>query len=267
MPDGDHSGIVARLAALVGVQQRREAPMASGLEELVDTAARHVPGTQYAGLTVASRTKGISTAAATNRYAMLLDEIQQHHQEGPCVSAAWDHHTVRIDDLETEQRWPHYRTDALRETPVRSVLAFEVFVNDDTLGALNFYTEQPHAFSQESIELGLIFATHTALAWNMFRRNAQFRSALASRDLIGQAKGIIMERFNVDAVRAFELLTRLSQDSNTKLVEIAQQIVDNGHCQAAWSRLGSVSVGRLMPTIWLGAVVCGRLRKRSGWAV
>lgn len=225
--EGEHRGIVAQLTAVVAAQQRRDAQMASGLEELIDTARRNVPGAQYAGMTVASRTKGISTVAATHHDARTLDEIQQRHQQGPCVSAAWDHHTVRIDDLETDQRWPHYRIDALNKTSVRSVLAFEVFVNEDTMGALSFYSDHPHAFEQESIELGLIFATHIALAWNMFRRNAQFRSALASRDLIGQAKGMIMERFHVDAIRAFELLTHLSQESNTKLVDIAQQIIDH----------------------------------------
>jgi hypothetical protein len=119
--------------------------MASGLEELVDTAARHVPGTPYAGLSVTSRTNGISSAAATNRDAMLLDEIQQPGRA--CVSAARDHHTVRIDDLEAEQRWPHYRTAALRETPVRSVLAFVVFVNDDTLGPSTSTHNSPRRLS------------------------------------------------------------------------------------------------------------------------
>jgi hypothetical protein len=128
--------------------------------------------------------------------------------------------------METEQRWPPYRDDALSQTPVRSVLAFEVFVDHDAMGALNFYSEQRQAFTQESLELSLIFATHTGLAWSRFRRTGQFRGALASRDIIGQAKGIIMERFRVDAVRAFELLTSLSQNSNINLVEIAQQIID-----------------------------------------
>lgn len=228
MADQDtHNHIVVQLTALVGDLQRRDGSMGSGLEEIVASAARQVPGSQYAGLTVASRTNGVRTAAATHGYATLLDEIQQRHQEGPCLSAAWEHHTVRVDDLETDQRWPRYRMDALYETSVRSVLAFQLFIGDDALGALNFYSEHPYAFGHESIELGLVFATHSALAWNMFQRTNQFRSALASRDVIGQAKGIIMERFKIDALHAFELLTRLSQDGNTKLVDIAQQIIDS----------------------------------------
>ncbi|MBO0680742.1 GAF and ANTAR domain-containing protein [Mycolicibacterium sp. S2-37] len=226
MPDNGHHEIVGQLTALVSDLERRQSRVDGGLDELVESVTHHVPGAQYAGLTLASRNRGISTAAATDRYPTLLDEIQQRHQEGPCVSAAWEHHTVRIDDMHTEERWPHYRQDALNETPIRSILAFEVFVDNDTLGALNVYSEQPHAFSQEAIDLGVIFATHIALAWSVFRRSDQFRSALASRDIIGQAKGIVMERFRVGSVRAFDLITRLSQESNTKLVDIAQRIID-----------------------------------------
>jgi AmiR/NasT family two-component response regulator len=79
------------------------------------------------------------------------------------------------------------------------------------------------------LEIGGVFAAHVALAWSMMRRQDQFRSALASRDVIGQAKGVIMERFNLDAVEAFELLSRLSQKSNTKLIEIARSLIDTEH--------------------------------------
>jgi len=97
------------------------------------------------------------------------------------------------------------------------------------MGALNFYAENPHAFSDDSVELGAVFANHIALAWSMMRRHDQFRSALASRDIIGQAKGVIMERFNLDAVEAFDLLARLSQQSNTKLFDIARALIDTEH--------------------------------------
>lgn len=226
MPNGRQNVIVAQLTSLVSDLERRQSQAQPGLAELVENSARHIPGAQDAGVTVVSRGGVISTAAATGDYVTILDDIQQRHKEGPCVSAAWEHHAVRIGDMRTEQRWPQYRDDALGETPVRSVLAFELFVDDDTMAALNFYSDRPQAFDAESHELGLIFATHIALAWKIFRRSDQFRSALATRDMIGQAKGIIMERFKVDAVRAFELLRQLSQESNTKLADIAQHIVD-----------------------------------------
>lgn len=95
------------------------------------------------------------------------------------------------------------------------------------MGALNFYAEQSGAFDAESVEAGLVVATHTALAWNLLRRDEQFRSALASRDIIGQAKGMLMERYRIDAVQAFEVLKRLSQNSNTPLADLAHEIVNS----------------------------------------
>jgi GAF domain-containing protein len=132
---------------------------------------------------------------------------------------------VYVEDVATEQRWPLYTRDVLATTPILSVLSFEVFVDGEAVGALNFYAERAHAFGADAKELGLIFATHAALAWQTSQRSAQFRSALASRDVIGQAKGMLMERFDIDAVHAFDLLARLSQESNVKLVDIAERLV------------------------------------------
>lgn len=106
------------------------------------------------------------------------------------------------------------------------MLSFQMFADHKTMGALNFYAEQPDAFDDAAVEIGVIYATHGALAWRMLRRDREFRSALASRDLIGQAKGMIMERFGIDAVQAFELLKRLSQSTNTPVVDVARQLVE-----------------------------------------
>ncbi len=95
-------------------------------------------------------------------------------------------------------------------------------------GALNLFGLKPDVFTPEVEAVGAMLATHAAVALIADDVRLQFQSALASRDVIGQAKGMIMERFNVDAVRAFELLTRLSQDSNTKLAKVAEEIVARG---------------------------------------
>lgn len=226
MSNDRHNDIVVRLTALIADLQRGGSPLQEGLGELVHRATRQVPGAQYAGVTVVSSAKGLSTVAATSLYATVLDEIQQRYQEGPCAWAAFRHHTVHIDDMENDKRWPRYRRDALSRTPVRSVLAFEVRVDNDLTGALNFYAEQPRAFDQNSMELGVIFAGHVGLAWSIFRRTDEFRSALASRDIIGQAKGILMERFQVDSGQAFDLLTHLSRESHSKLLAVAQKVID-----------------------------------------
>jgi hypothetical protein len=166
--------------------------------------------------------------------AELLDRLQAQHQEGPCLSAAWADHVVHVPDLTTERRWPTYAAEALEQTDIRSILAFQLFADQQTMGALNFYADRPDAFGAADVETGLALATHTVLAWSLIRRDDQFRSALASRDLIGQAKGIIMERFSIGAVQAFELLRRLSQQSNSPLIEVAQRIADqSGDAKAA----------------------------------
>jgi GAF domain-containing protein len=130
--------------------------------------------------------------------------------------------------MQLENRWPAYCREA-RETPIRSIISFQLFADHHQMGALNFYADQPYAFDDDAAEMGLILATHAAVGWNMVRRDEQFRSALASRDIIGQAKGMIMERFKIDAVQAFELLKRLSQSSNTPLAVVARQLVESEH--------------------------------------
>ena len=96
----------------------------------------------------------------------------------------------------------------------------------------NVYSESANAFDNESKTIGLIFAAHSSVAWNSARRDEQFKSALASRDVIGQAKGMIMERYGVDAVQAFELLRKLSQDSNVALIKVATKLVNDTASEA-----------------------------------
>ncbi len=223
------SGLIHEVAEVAQTLQLQEnTDVDTVLDELTQGAASAMPGAQHAGITIASRNGKVRTAAATDRYPVLLDEIQQRHEQGPCLSAAWQHHIIRIDDLEAESRWPAFCREA-SETPIRSIISFQLFADHSTMGTLNFYADQPYAFDEEAAEMGLILATHAALGWNMVRRDEQFRSALASRDIIGQAKGMIMERFKIDAVQSFELLKRLSQSSNTPLVVVARQLVESEH--------------------------------------
>jgi len=214
------------VAGLVHTLDQRSRVDAEGaLDALTANLLGHMPGAQHAGVTVTTADGDVQTLSATGPYPVALDDIQRRYREGPCLVAAWKHHVVRLDDVCREERWPVYCRQVAATTPIRSVLAFELFAGEGTTGALNFYAERPDAFDDEAVELGLILATHAALAWHMVRRDDQFRSALASRDVIGQAKGMLMERFDIDALQAFELLKRLSQNTNTPLAGVAQQLV------------------------------------------
>lgn len=210
------------------LQQRGDVDLETALREINASSVASIPGARYGGITMVEEA-GINTLAATHDYATVLDDIQRDAHEGPCLSAAWDQHTIRIDDLASETRWPRYRDAAIERTPVRSVISFRLFQEGSALAALNFYAESEGVFDEESVEVGLIFAAHTTVAWNLMRREHQFRSALASRDVIGQAKGVLMERFSIDAAAAFELLRKLSQQSNTKLVDVAERLIALDH--------------------------------------
>jgi transcriptional regulator with GAF, ATPase, and Fis domain len=219
-----------RLAQLVrDMQEREPADMGAAFDSLTESAAKFVPGAQYAGITITHGHNRIETLAGTGRYPSVLDQIQHRHREGPCVSAAWEQHTISLNDIAADGRWPHYRREALEQTPIRSVLSVQLFTTRQMSAALNFYAEQDHAFDEDSLQVGLAFAAHMALVWSTFHREEQFRSALESRDVIGQAKGILMERFDLDSVEAFDLMRGLSQRSNIPVAEIARRLVRAEH--------------------------------------
>jgi transcriptional regulator with GAF, ATPase, and Fis domain len=207
------------------LHQRASFDVPALLRDVIDAAVGSVPGADYAGITVSRRRRLSETVSATHRYPVLLDEIQNRSQQGPSLSAAALDEIVRIDDLADDDRWSSYRKEALAQTPVRSILSMPMFREGSTTSTLSFYAESTRAFDELSAQLGRIFATHAALVWNMMRRDQQFRTALVSRDVIGQAKGRMMERFNIDADAAFEMLKLMSQDSNTPIAQVAQRVV------------------------------------------
>lgn len=207
------------------LQRSHGADFGTVLREIVAITVAAVPGAEYLGVTVFDDDGAVRTLAANHRCPALLDAVHRDVDEGPCLSAAHERRAVRIDDLAADRRWPRYRDAALECTRVRSVISLPLFGEDAAPATLSCYAESPWAFNEESLELGQLYAAHTSLAWNMICSRQHFRAALASRDVIGQAKGILMERFGISPAAAFTMLRRLSQESNTKLVHIAEKII------------------------------------------
>jgi transcriptional regulator with GAF, ATPase, and Fis domain len=168
-----------------------------------------------------------TSVASTSPLGPALDGAQRETGEGPCLDAAKGAAVVRCDDLRRDERWPRFAAVAV-QSEVHAMLSYQLYTHGAGSGALNLFSREVDAFTADNEAVGAMLATHAAVALIAANRQRQFESALASRDGIGQAKGMIMERFNVDAVRAFELLTRLSQDHNIPLREIAAQIVAHG---------------------------------------
>jgi transcriptional regulator with GAF, ATPase, and Fis domain len=153
-----------------------------------------------------------------------LDAVQERFGEGPCLQAAVADSVIRCVDLREERRWPQFASAAV-ELGVHSSLSFQLYTTKGGAGALNLLGSAPRAFSLEGEALGAMLATHAAVALAAINRERQFESALASRDNIGQAKGILMERFSIDAIQAFDMLRKLSQSTNTPLRNIAERVI------------------------------------------
>jgi hypothetical protein len=129
--------------------------------------------------------------------------------------------------MAVEERWPDFVARAT-DYAVGSMLSLQLFVRGDDLGVLNLFSSQPNGFDDESEHVGLLFASHAAIAMSGAQEKEQLRSAIEFRDLIGQAKGILMERYKISSDRAFQVLTRASQTRNRKLHDIAFELVTQG---------------------------------------
>jgi GAF domain-containing protein len=200
------------------------------LSDVTATAKELIPGVDTAGVLLVGKNGKYESLAGITDLPHQLDDFQMKYDEGPCVQAAIDDLIVRTEDFRTEDRWPKYAPAAV-ELGVLSGLSVKLYTADRTAGALNLFAFKPHAFDAEDETVATVLAAHAAAAILASRQGEQLQSALTTRDRIGQAKGIIMERYGVDDVRAFEMLKRLSQDSNTRLTDIAQQVIDtrSGH--------------------------------------
>ena len=157
----------------------------------------------------------------------LVDALQMETGEGPCLDAAYEHQTVRVPDMASEERWPKFSAAALK-LGAASMLSFQLYVDGDNLGALNLYGRTAHCFDEESEHVGLLFASHAAIAFADAEKVRHLNLALVRRDLIGQAKGILMERFKLTPEQAFRTLVRVSQDNNRKLFDVAEELSQSG---------------------------------------
>ena len=195
------------------------------LQKICDLAVETIDGCDHAGISFLKGGK-VDTPAASDDVPRHVDVIQYEVGEGPCLDAIREHEVFETGDLGNERRWPHFAGRAQRETGITSMLCFRLFVEGDTLGALNLHSKAADAFGEESRTVGLVFAAHAAVALSTAMHDEQMEEALQSRDLIGQAKGMLMAREGITSDQAFDMLRRASQRLNVKLRDIAGGIVN-----------------------------------------
>ena len=194
------------------------------LAAVTSTAVKLIDGVDCADVMVLDNGK-VESLAPTHPLAGELDAAQIRLQQGPCLQAALAQDVVHCPDLAGDDRWPQFAAVAL-DAGVNSMLSFRLYSHSTGSGALNLFGYTTGPFNAEDLLVGAMLATHAANALLAINKQRQFESALASRDIIGQAKGMLMERFEVSAVRAFEMMTTLSQDTNTPLRVVAHRITE-----------------------------------------
>jgi putative methionine-R-sulfoxide reductase with GAF domain len=200
------------------------------LERLLALAVEDLDGADFAGLFLVEEDRLTSPGASGT--ARELDDLQRELEEGPCIDAIAARSTVYAEDLATEPRWERFSPQAVL-AGVRSVLSVSMHNSAD--GALNLYGAYPGAFGMVDRAKASILATLAAVALSTIhtrradaRRAENLVSALETRELVGQAQGILMERERITAEAAFAILRRASQRLNVKLREVAEHLVATG---------------------------------------
>jgi hypothetical protein len=194
------------------------------LANITAAAVEVLPDVQLASVTIKHADGRLDTYAPTDQVLCDVDAAQYDLQEGPCYEAATDTVHVTAPNLASDSRFPRYAPVAL-EAGIRAQAGIRLFDARGSDGALNLYSRQVGAF-QDLAVLRELFAHQSAMALDYAREVSNLKQAIESRQLIGQAVGMVMERYGMDEARSFALLSRLSQEQNVKLRDLARQMVD-----------------------------------------
>ncbi len=197
------------------------------VSRICDEACRIVPAARDVGVLVTDSDRNLRTVFATGAVPRVLDELQTRLGSGPCLTAARKQIVVRMHDIAADTRWPVFRAAAL-DCDVASMLCMPLYIDEELLGTLSFFGGRANAFREGAEPVARLVATVSAVALADSRNRARMERALRNRDLIGQAKGMLMHRHGVDADTAFALLRDRSQRTNSKLLSVAARVVAGG---------------------------------------
>lgn len=195
------------------------------LEKIVESAVA-VLGCDYAGLLMTSKGNHLVAIMASDPAGEKADKLQLELQEGPGIAAVAEARTTVVHDTAADMRWPRWAA-GMRDLNVGSVLAVQLSTSQLTLGALNMYASSPRWFDADALTAAGVLGRLASIALCTARQEETLRQAIDARTLIGRAQGILMERFAVDDQAAFEVLRRHSQNTNTKLNEVARILVSS----------------------------------------
>jgi GAF domain-containing protein len=194
------------------------------LEKVVLVAAEMIQGCDLVGISIVHN-DGIDTPVGSDEALNRIDELQFVLQEGPCYDALRMHEIVHSRDLANDQRWPRWGPLVAKEAGVVSIVSYRLYTTKDILGAMNLYSTKPDAFDADDIANGQALAAHVGVALAASTNVEHLELAISNRTVIGQAEGILMERYDIPPDQAFAVLRRVSQSRNVKLNRVAEELV------------------------------------------
>lgn len=195
------------------------------LERVLEYAVKAVD-CAYAGVTFVHRRGTVETAAATHPLVIALDEAQLACKEGPDLELLHDGVSLLVSDTRSESRWPTWAAQAAA-AGIRSLLSVRLNTDTQRVGSLNLYDPEPDRFDIADQQVAHVIARHAAVALSSARNLENLWQAVDSRKIIGQAQGILMERYSLDPDQAFAVLSRYSQEKNLKLRLVAERLIES----------------------------------------
>jgi len=227
-PPGRGAADTAAFArALTGLTMSVQSSRLDPLTVLIDGATDLIPGAESSAVIVAAGPARLTTRATSGPTGAPVIDLQNAAGQGPGLDAVDRPEPVAVPDLAAEKRWPLF-TGAARELGVGSMLCLPLQGGDRILGALSLTATRPHAFDEESRAIAGLFAAYATIALGNEEWRVNLTAALSSRDLIGQGKGILMERFKVTPDAAFTMLVKASQRTHTKLRVVSEELCRTG---------------------------------------
>ena len=214
--DDDHFADVADELYALGDASR----VADGIARI----GREAVGCDAAAVSLVAAGRRIQPAAGTSGEAYRAEQLQSALGEGPGRAAAQTCEAVTCADLTAETRWPMWAHDAVA-LDFRSSLAVPLHERGRVFAVLHLYSERPQAFDAAQVSLATLLARRSSVALAAVKRTEHLQKAVDARTVIGQAEGILMERYGIDADTAFSVLRRYSQQGNLKLHAVAEQVV------------------------------------------
>lgn len=215
---------VAEEFAQLAIELHGQRTLRETVEQVVQSAITAV-GCDYANVVVAYGTNNVEIKATTDPVGEKIAQLLARYGEGPALDLpAEPGSRIVVHDASSETRWPRWCRE-LADLGVHSALCTRLATSVSTIGALNLYSKEPLGFDADDVDVAHILARHASVALAASREQAALAHHIDARKRIGQAQGILMERFQLNPDQADEVLRRYSQQHNLKLNEVAERLI------------------------------------------